>query len=92
MTFGPGQPGAPSSISELADKIPLPMVIRLLPQLQHLKAKEDALTWVAEQMVRSHDHAARRMSEALTGTGEIVDVPRICLCSLCRHARPWVQP
>jgi len=39
------------------------------------------LTWVAEQLVASHDRYVQRTSKFSE-----------CLCSLCRHARPWVTP
>jgi len=57
-----------------------------------MQAELQDLRWVAQQMVSSHDHAAARMSDALTGTNAIMEVPRICLCALCRHARQWVTP
>jgi hypothetical protein len=44
------------------------------------QAKLQDLIWVAEQLVACHDRYVRRTSKFSE-----------CLCSLCRHARPWVS-
>jgi len=51
------------------------------PQLIRDQAELQDLRWVAQQLLSSHDRYASRTSPA-----------NQCLCSLCRHARPWVAP
>lgn len=51
------------------------------PALIRHQAELQDLRWVAQQLVSSHDRYAQR-------TGAFSQ----CLCSLCKHARPWVEP
>lgn len=57
------------------------------PDLQRNQAELQDLRWVAQRMIVSHDRSAARLA-AISQTPTVL--PSICLCSLCRHARPWV--